>query len=195
MALFLTTRLDFLKIWHYLIQQGRKEYSAGVRLVAMGCASLVFGFGIPAFLFWLSAVGADRWRFKSSPVLSVICLVVATLGLLLAAWTGWVQFRYARGTPIPIMPTKKLLTDKPYSFCRNPMGLGAILFYSGIAVYTASFLAMLAVLLFTFLLMAYIKLIEEKEMLLRFGDEYARYQQSTPFIIPRLSRGKREPKA
>lgn len=156
MAQFLTTRLHFMNIWQYIIQQARKEYSAGVRLAAMGCASLVFGFGIPAFLVWLSAVGTDRWRFKLPPALSAICLVIAALGLLLAAWTGWAQFRYARGTPIPIMPTKKLLTDKPYSFCRNPMGL-AILFYSGIAVYTASFLAMLAVLLFTPLLIACIK--------------------------------------
>jgi protein-S-isoprenylcysteine O-methyltransferase Ste14 len=184
-----------MNIWPYLVQQGRKEYSAGVRLVAISCASLVFEFGIPVFLFWLSTVGTDRWQFKSSPVQSVICLVIAALGLLLAAWTGWVQFHYAHGTPIPIMPTKKLLTDKPYSFCRNPMALGAILFYSGIAVYTASLLAVLAVLLFVLLLIGYIKLVEEKEMSLRFGDEYSRYQQSTPFIFPRLSWRRREPKA
>jgi len=163
--------------------------------MAMGCASLVFGFGIPAFLFWLPTVGNNRWRFEASPVLSGICLVVAALGLFLAAWTGWVQFHHARGTPVPIMATKKLLTDKPYSFCRNPMALGAMLLYSGIAVLASSFLPVLAVFLFAIFVLAYIKLIEEKEMSLRFGDEYLRYKQSTPFIIPRLSSLGRKSKA
>jgi len=47
---------------------------------------------------------------------------------------------------------------------------------------------MLAVAVFTIVLLAYIKLIEEKEASFRFGDEYVRYKQSTPFIIPRLWR-------
>ncbi|MGA3284664.1 MAG: isoprenylcysteine carboxylmethyltransferase family protein [Verrucomicrobiota bacterium] len=176
-----------MKIWQHVIRQAQKEYSVGARLAAIGCEALVFGLAIPAFLFWLSTVGRDCWRFRTSPALSMFSLVVAALGLSLALWTGWVQFRHARGTPVPIMATKKLLTGKPYSFCRNPMALGAILFYSGIAIYTLSFKAMLAVFLFSVSLVAYIKLIEEKEMSLRFGDEYSGYKQSTPFIIPRLS--------
>ena len=153
----------------------------------MACESLIFVFGIPAFLFWLAATGSDRWRFKSSPALLVLCLVLAALGLCLALWTVWVQFRHARGTPVPIMATKKLLTDKPYSFCRNPMALGTLVFYFSIATVTSSFKPVLAVIVFALFLIAYIKLIEEKEMTLRFGDEYARYKQSTPFIIPRFS--------
>ena len=161
----------------------------------MAGESLVFVFGIPASLFWLSAVGSDRWQFKSSPAVSVICLVAAALGLLLALWTVWVQFHHARGTPVPIMATRKLLTDKPYSLCRNPMVLGTLIFYFGIAAFTSSYKPMLAVFLFALFLTAYVKFIEEKEMALRFGDEYSRYKQSTPFIIPRLSMLRKKPKA
>ena len=153
----------------------------------MACESLIFLFGIPAFLSWLSAAGGERWRFRSSPVLSAFCLVLAALGLLLALWTVWVQFRHARGTPVPVMATKKLLTDKPYSFCRNPMVLGTLVLYFSIAIYTSSFEPVLAVFLFSVFLLTYVKLVEEKEMVLRFGEEYSRYKQSTPFIIPRLS--------
>jgi protein-S-isoprenylcysteine O-methyltransferase Ste14 len=176
-----------MNIWRHVARQAQNEYSAGARLTAMACAGLIFVFGIPAFLFWLSALGGNRWQFKSSPVLSAFCLVLAALGLFLVLWTGWVQFHHARGTPIPVMATKKLLTDKPYSFCRNPMALGTLVFYFSIAIFTSSFMAVLAVFLFALLLITYIKLVEEKEMSLRFGDEYARYKQSTPFIIPRPS--------
>lgn len=184
-----------MNLWQHIAQLARKEYSASARLVAMAGESLIFVFGIPAFLFWLAAAGSDRWRFESSPALSVFCVGLAALGLGFALWTCWVQFHHARGTPVPIMATQKLLTDKPYSFCRNPMVLGTLVCYFSIAVFTASFLPMLAVLLFGLCLLAYIKLVEEKEMSLRFGDEYTRYKQSTPFIIPRLMSFRRKPKA
>ena len=176
-----------MNIWRHFTRQAQKEHSARARLTAIACGSLVFVFGIPAVLFWLSAVGSDRWRFKSSPVLVVVCLVLAGLGLSLALWTVWTQFRRARGTPVPIMATKKLLTDGPYSLCRNPMALGTFVFYFSIAALTSSFIPGLAVFLFALVLVAYVKLIEEKEMSLRFGDEYSRYRQNTPFIVPRLS--------
>ena len=147
---------------------------------------LLFVLAIPAFLFWLSAVGPERWRFELSPAVLILCLVLAAVGLFLALWTIWAQFHFARGTPVPVMATKKLLTDKPYSFCRNPMALGTIMLYFGIAIFAASFTAVLAVVVFALLLLTYIRLVEEKEMSLRFGDEYSQYKQRIPFIIPRL---------
>ena len=177
-----------MNIWQHFSRLAQKEYPAGARLTAMACESLIFVFGIPASLFWLAATGSDRWRFESSPVLIVVYLVLAALGLSLGVWTVWVQFRYARGTPVPIMATKKLLTNGPYSLCRNPMALGTFVCYFGVAAATSSFRAVFAVAIFTFVLLAYIKLIEEKEASFRFGDEYVRYKQSTPVIIPRLWR-------
>ncbi len=176
-----------MNLWQYFTRQGQKEYSAGARLAAMAGEGLVFVFGIPAFLFWRASVGSERWRFTLPPILAVIFLIAAALGLALGLWTVWVQFRHARGTPVPVMATQKLLTGKPYSYCRNPMALGTLIFYFGIAVFTASLKSLLMVLLFAVLLIAYIKLIEEKEVSLRFGEEYARYKQATPFLIPRLS--------
>ena len=176
-----------MNIKQHVIRQTEKEYSARARLVMMAFDGLIFLYGIPAFLFWLSTTGNDRWQFKSSPALSACCVVAGGLGLCLALWTVWVQFHHARGTPVPIMATKKLLTDRPYSFCRNPMVLGTLALYFSIAICTSSFKPVLAVLLFSIFLLTYVKLVEEKEMSLRFGDEYSRYKQGTPFIIPRLS--------
>jgi protein-S-isoprenylcysteine O-methyltransferase Ste14 len=38
-------------------------------------------------------------------------------------------------------------------------------------------------------LLTYIKLAEEKEMIARFGEEYLAYRRRVPFIIPRLRGG------
>lgn len=67
------------------------------------------------------------------------------------------------------------------------MALGTLVFYFSTATFTMSFMSVLLVLLIAVSLLAYIKLVEEKEMALRFGDEYSRYKQGTPFMIPRLS--------
>ena len=184
-----------MNLWQYIAHLSRKEYSVGARLSAMAGESLIFVFGIPASLFWLAATGSERWRFELSPALVVLCVVVTALGLGFALWTCWAQFHRARGTPVPVMATQKLLTDGPYAFCRNPMVLGTLVCYFSIAVFTASLLPVLVVLLFGACLLAYIKLVEEKEMALRFGDEYVRYRQNTPFIIPRLSSFRRPPRA
>jgi protein-S-isoprenylcysteine O-methyltransferase Ste14 len=170
----------------YMITHAQREYSAGARLAAISCEGLVFVVAIPALLFWLSTLGGDRWRFRSSHAFSVFCLALAVLGLSLALWTVWAQHRHARGTPVPIMATKKLLTTGPYSLCRNPMLLGTILYYAGISTCTTSFVAMLGTVLFSVFMFVFVKLVEEKEMSLRFGDEYARYMRTTPFIVPRL---------
>jgi len=169
-----------------IVLQSRKEYSASARLLMMGCGSAIFVFGIPAFLFWLSMLGGGRWRFSAPIWASSVCIVATAAGLFLALWTIWKQFRYARGTPAPFMATKKLLTDKPYSFCRNPMALGAILAYFGVSFLASSFASILGFFIFAVFMTAYIKLIEEKEMALRFSEEYLRYKQKTPFLIPRF---------
>ncbi|MBN1591509.1 MAG: isoprenylcysteine carboxylmethyltransferase family protein [Pirellulales bacterium] len=176
----------------FIARLAHKEFSIGRRMVMTACGGLLFVLTIPALLVWLSTLGSPAWRFSTSPPLAVACSAVAFAGLLLAAWTVWTQVRRGRGTPIPIMATQKLLVAGPYQLCRNPMALGMILLYGGIAVCRASWIAVLAVLLFVVFLVVYLKLVEEKEMALRFGEQYTHYKQSTPFLIPcRLGRSRR----
>ena len=60
--------------------------------------------------------------------------------------------------------------------------------YLGAAILFRSIGAVILVLLFAGLLLLYIKRVEEKEMELRFGDEYRSYKRQTPFLIPRFWR-------
>ena len=46
--------------------------------------------------------------------------------------------------------------------------------------------AIVIVVIFTTILLLYVKFIEEKELEARFGVEYKAYKRETPFILPRL---------
>jgi protein-S-isoprenylcysteine O-methyltransferase Ste14 len=87
---------------------------------------------------------------------------------------------------VPLMATQELVVEPPYTYCRNPMALGAIGMYPGVALLFQSFGAGTLVLLFAAVLLTYIKRGEEKEMTARFGPEYLAYKQRTRFLIPRI---------
>jgi protein-S-isoprenylcysteine O-methyltransferase Ste14 len=112
------------------------------------------------------------------------------LGFSFALWSIYDQFSQASGTPLPMLPTQKLLVGGPFRYCRNPMTLGTVTAYLGIAVYARTIAGIGIVLLFALLLVLYLKLLEEKELTERFGEAYLAYKQEVPFIIPRLPRRK-----
>ena len=114
----------------------------------------------------------------------IIGIMAIIIGGIVAIWTIVIQITLASGTPFPMLPTKKLLIVGPFKYCRNPMTLGTIIAYGGIAVLIGSFTALLAVAVFAALLIGYLKIIEEKELEIRFGSEYIEYKKKTPFIIP-----------
>ena len=83
-----------------------------------------------------------------------------------------------------MMPTQKLLVSGPFKQCRNPMTFGTICLYLGVGIIIGSLSSIAVVLLFGGLLLTYIKLVEERELAARFGQEYLDYKSNTPFIIP-----------
>ena len=115
-----------------------------------------------------------------------IGLILTSLGYVISFWSVFTQVMIGRGTPVPIMPTKKLIIEGPYKYSRNPMwlGFGLGLIGLGILFNSISFLLIdLAIFVVGYL---YLKLIEEKELTLRFGKEYTKYMKSVPFILPKL---------
>lgn len=117
------------------------------------------------------------WR-----VLSVFGL----FGLILYLWTVFIQLKKGLGTPIPLLPPEKLLIGAPYSFCRNPMVLGLIVYYLGICAFIGSWEVFYIVAPAAVLLLAYAKFWEEGELESRYGQAYLEYKNQTPFLIPRI---------
>ena len=110
------------------------------------------------------------------------------MGGTVAIWTIVIQINLASGTPFPMLPTKRLLIVGPFRYCRNPMTLGTIIAYAGIAILIGSYTALIVVAIFAAMLICYLKIIEEKELQMRFGSEYLEYKKKTPFMIPNITR-------
>jgi protein-S-isoprenylcysteine O-methyltransferase Ste14 len=103
------------------------------------------------------------------------------LGLILYLWTVFIQLKKGLGTPIPLLPPEKLLVKPPYSYCRNPMFLGAIIYYFGICAFIGSWDASYIVAPVAVLLLVYAKFYEKGELESRYGQAYVEYKQQTLF--------------
>jgi len=163
------------------------ETSKGKRLFALVIGVLIFPISIPAILVILlpqvdKRIGIGSFYTGYGNI--IIGVIAIILGGFLAFWTIIAQIELASGTPFPMLPTKKLLIIGPFKYCRNPMTLGTIIAYSGVAIWVGSYTALFAVVIFALMLLVYLKLIEEKELELRFGQEYLEYKKNTPFILP-----------
>jgi protein-S-isoprenylcysteine O-methyltransferase Ste14 len=171
------------------LKQTKREYSPNQRLVALAVEGVFF---LIVLSFALIALGSslDQWLrwlpILYEPINLVLGGLLIAAGWLFAVWSIYAQFTLGRGTPVPLMATQKLIVQPPYNFCRNPMALGAIVMYLGVAILFGSIGAVALVLLGTALLLTYIKRVEEKEMEMRFGQEYLEYKRRTPFLIPWL---------
>ena len=115
---------------------------------------------------------------------ALLGFLAVAIGGFLVSWSVWIQYTEGKGTPAPMAATKKLIIDGPYTFTRNPMTLGAAVFYLGIAIWLGSSVAIGLILLVFTILLTYIYFHETKELSQRFGKDYLEYKQKTPFLIP-----------
>jgi protein-S-isoprenylcysteine O-methyltransferase Ste14 len=128
-------------------------------------------------------LGLDRIQPGAATI--IIGSAIMVCGFALAFWTILIQLDQGRGTPLPMMPTQELLITGPFRYCRNPMTLGAILAYLGMSIAAATAVGVAWVLLLGSLLITYLKKVEERELVERFGEPYLEYRKSVPFILPR----------
>jgi len=170
-------------------QWADRKYPLAARIMVLVLAGLIFAILIPSLLLvTLPGLGAKLGllQLHFGMVNLLIGAVFILVGFIYAAWSILSQVILANGTPVPVMPTQKLLVVGPFKQCRNPMVFGTVMAYLGCSILAGSLLSVAAVILFAVLLVIYIKRIEEKELEARFGQEYLEYKQSTPFIIPEL---------
>ncbi len=161
------------------------------RLLAVLLPFLVFFIVFPALLFLLPSVYFDNWL--GLPILPFPAVRVAVglplivLGGLIAWWATRAQREIGKGSPIPLMATRELVVQGPYSYCRNPIYLGLIVLFFGVSVWVGSISSMGMVLIFSSAILLYARFIEEKELTKRYGPQYTAYKQTTPFVIPRFT--------
>ncbi|WP_374602213.1 isoprenylcysteine carboxylmethyltransferase family protein [Arenimonas sp.] len=115
----------------------------------------------------------------ASPYRTWIALALAVAGISLDL-SGLVVFRKARTTINPLSPDKStaIVQAGPYAFTRNPMYVGMALILLGYCVYLANAVSLVAVAIFCAYITAFQIIPEERLLLRKFGDSYARYMQA-----------------
>ena len=173
-----------MSIYHKWAQ---KEYPLVIRIISTLFAGTIFVLFIPVFMLKYS-IKLDKFFDISYLGFEALNLVIGGIAILTGAffalWSIISQISSGRGTPIPAMATQKLLVRGPFKYSRNPMSFGTILAYLGLSIFKGSISMILLTIFFSTLLILYIKLLEEKELIERFGDPYRDYMERTAFIIP-----------
>jgi len=170
-----------VSLWHLTTGERRR------RLILTPIAAIIFFGVLTGFVLlalWLDMItGLPRWNGLWA---TVIAAILFTAGICIAVWT-LSQFIKNRGTPVPVSPPQKLITTGLYNYVRNPMALGALLILEGLGfLFNSIFLIVIFAPLPVILYALFIKAVEEKELEMRFGDQYRLYRQRVPMFIPRL---------
>jgi protein-S-isoprenylcysteine O-methyltransferase Ste14 len=103
---------------------------------------------------------------------------LGAFGVLLTGW-GVITLHRAQTTLLPHKPVKRLVTHGAFSFRRNPIYMGEVLIFLGLAqatgnIWMAIVAPPLAILLFVLAILP-----EEQHLEARFGEEYLAYKART----------------
>ena len=176
----------FVTIANLVAHVTSRKTSPRLRLTFMIIGAVFFLVVVPTVLILAARYLTGRFQTGRRCIMRfVIGIPSALAGLAALAWSAATFWTRGEGTPAPLAAPQRLVTDGPYRWCRNPIQLGATLYFFGIGCIVESFGAGLIMLaLVTLFGTAYHRLIEEKELRMRFGEEYEMYRKNTPYIFP-----------
>jgi len=166
---------------HLMVTLAQTSVFWGVFLVALPAAILRFEFalGIPSFSF-----------AAQHAVAAVLAVSMGVLNL----GSGVTMALAGRGTPLPTSTARELVVRGPYRFVRNPMAIGGLgvgvalgLAYGSWGVVAYSVSGGVAWHLVA-------RPMEERDLLARFGEDYAHYRSGVRNWVPRLSAYRPVPK-
>lgn len=144
--------------------------------------TLVLGTGL--LLDWLLKLDTLPFPILLWPASAAL----SSIGILFISWSTKDLERYGDGTPSPMKPARRLITQGSYNLCRHPMFFGYNLLMLGAVLALRSPAALFGCYpLYLFWSVRFLRT-EEQNLLLRFKDSFQQYQQQVPFLIPRIPR-------
>jgi protein-S-isoprenylcysteine O-methyltransferase Ste14 len=193
-ALFAIFILSFIR------PRGKREWRSMGATLAFFVALFTEMYGIPLTIYILVSIlgrsypAANPFSFRSGHLwvtflgggtfmfvlVHVINFILVISGFLIM-WRAWRLIHRAKGG---------LVTGGPYAFVRHPQYAGLFLIMIGMLILWPT---IITALMFPVLVFMYYRLSkkEEDDMIKEFGDEYRRYMEKTPMLIPGLKRERR----
>ncbi len=170
----------------YLIATGSKKFRN--ILTPLGAVFYI----VFTSLFVFAALKFDEIlnypKFITKPANVILALPIVILGASISIWSV-IYFLKMKGTPVPINPPPKLVTDGPFCYARNPMVSGIFIVLLGLSILFSSItLLFVFTPLFIFINIWELKNIEEPELERRLGKEYIEYKSRTPMFFPNFKK-------
>jgi protein-S-isoprenylcysteine O-methyltransferase Ste14 len=115
-----------------------------------------------------------------------VSLAVAALGALIRIFTsGWAALGTS-GRVKKAAEAAELNTTGPYSLVRNPLYVGRIVNYTGLAMLSGSWVFGALTLLLSILIYERVSIYEEEFLRGKFGQAHADWARDVPALLPRL---------
>ena len=149
-----------------------------------------FGLGLTIGVPFVRAVITHQdWSGWVLPVPSVVGWVLVIITGAASLLTVVNLALKGFGAPGIIVLSRKLAVDLLYARTRNPMALAGLAFFLSLGIWFQSALFVLWVLLILSpALLFFIKVYEERELEIRFGEAYREYKAKTSFLWPKKSK-------
>lgn len=131
----------------------------------------------------------DTWRGLVIPIPRSLGIVLVYITGAIALLTVANLALRGLGAPFAIALSRRLATDWLYAWTRNPMVLATLAWLVAVGLWLQSTLFVVWVLVLVApALIVFLKVYEERELEIRFGEAYRTYKAKTSFLWPRKSR-------
>ena len=136
------------------------------------------------FIVWpIALFAAEAVLQQGVPHLQPWALPLLAWGYLQYRWVGALRTRKGGGGPGISVPPESIVTDGPYRWIRNPMYLGHLLFFAGLALLLQSWIGA-AVLAFHAVWFDGRVRADERHLAALFGEPYREYLRRSKRWIP-----------
>lgn len=150
------------------------HYLIGILFGSAVIAATKFGLGSPA------------WPISLPSWLGLVLMLIGGLAVLIVIINLAIK---GLGAPFAVVLTRIVATEWMYAWTRNPMILSALAFLVGLGLWLQSALFIVWVLVVVSpAFFVFVKVYEERELEIRFGEDYLEYKARTPMFFPRKPR-------
>ena len=143
---------------------------------------------IPLLIYFFTRNSSSYDLTNTPNFLFNLSVIFLTLGLFLAIWS--VRTFYTKGgdgTPAPWKPVSNFIVSGPYCYVRNPMILGVVFLLLFESAVFSSYPLLIWAIIFFVVNILYFKVIEERQLIKRFGIEYKNYKNEVPMFFPKFT--------